>query len=51
MMRVREIATRPLGVQAVTAAASPRSPALPHEGGEGALGFVVKVAASEFAHV
>ena len=38
---------RPGGLQAVTAAARPPSPALPHKGREGALGFVMNVAAYE----
>jgi len=49
-MRVEEQAIRPGGVHVASAAASPPSPTLPHEGGEGAVGFVMKVAASEFAH-
>jgi hypothetical protein len=39
-----------IAAPAATAAASPPSPALPHEGGEGASGFVINVAASEVAH-
>jgi multicomponent Na+:H+ antiporter subunit D len=39
-----EDAARPIVSQAETAAASPPSPALPHEGGEGAAGVVMKVA-------
>jgi error-prone DNA polymerase len=42
---------RPLVEQAVTAAASPPSPALPHQGGEGAAGLVRGVAASELPFI